>query len=137
MTDKPRKIPVQSAAHGKRIVSINAVNASSEVQRNSNSDGFVAIKDAISSKRVGVSERIVAIDRDNITRGVYAYLRKKTDASRRPQLLTIQEMATACRCTYDQVRYRLKYLEKYGLLEKWTVKHPTKFKVTYYRLTGI
>lgn len=39
------------------------------------------------------------------------------------------------RISYKQVRERIERLVEMNLVERWTVKHPTQFKITYYRLT--
>lgn len=72
---------------------------------------------------------------DTISFRLYAFLARKLGYRREPKAVPLFVMARAIGCSYDQVRKRIGLLVEMGLIERWTVKHPKQFKITYYRLT--
>jgi len=71
---------------------------------------------------------------------MYRFLFYKFGYSRHPRCIPVNYIAKAVSkkigksISYDQIRERMKRLVEIGMIEKWTVKHPTQFKITYYRL---
>lgn len=54
--------------------------------------------------------------------------------SKTPKVVPLLYIAKAVGCSYDEARYRVKKLKEKGIIETWTTKHPTQFKITYYRV---
>jgi len=77
---------------------------------------------------------------DNLGIEIYRFLFHKMGYSRHPKCVPVNYIAKAVSkkmnkdISYDQVRERMKKLVERGMVEKWTVKHPTQFRITYYRL---
>ena len=65
---------------------------------------------------------------------IHAFLLRKLGYIRRPQVVPLNFIAVSNRCTIKEVRYRIKQLKDRGYIEKWTTKHPTHYKQTYYRI---
>lgn len=72
---------------------------------------------------------------DSISLRLYAFLARKIGYKREPKPVPLFVMSKAIGCSYDQARIRIQQLVEMGMIEKWTVKHPKQFKITYYRLT--
>lgn len=66
---------------------------------------------------------------------VYAFLARRIGYTTTPQPVPLLVISKAIGISYKEVRNRVKVLVDMKLVEKWTVKHPTQFKITYYRLT--
>lgn len=99
--------------------------------------GVEHIGHALSSKRIAISVRRDVLSKDTLTQSVYLYFLKTIGDSKRPVVVPMADIAKETLCTYNQVRKRIKILIEAGLLEKWTVKHPTQFKITYYRVAAL
>lgn len=72
------------------------------------------------------------LDRHSIAVFQFFLLKIGYDAIPRPVPLETIENNTGL--SRKQVRLRINKLIKGKLLEKWTKKHPTQFKITYYRV---
>lgn len=68
---------------------------------------------------------------------LYAFLLRKLGYSAVPRPVAISYMAEGTKMSVKRIRRRLKQLEDDGLIQKWTVKHPTHYKKTFYRIVYI
>jgi hypothetical protein len=71
---------------------------------------------------------------DPLGKAIHAFFLRKLGYRRVPQVVPLNFITASNRCTRNQARYRIKRLIQQGLLEKWTTKHPTHYKQTYYRI---
>lgn len=76
---------------------------------------------------------------DNLGSHVYAILHRRLGYIRKPQPvphLYIQKAlkTKGIETSLMSIQRRIKRLIQLGYLEKWTVKHPTNYKMTYYRI---
>lgn len=71
---------------------------------------------------------------DQLGLAVYSYLLGRLSFSAIPKPVPLVPIAVACGCSVEQVKYRVKKLEEKGIIQVWRKKHPTHFKVTYYRI---
>jgi len=70
---------------------------------------------------------------------VYTYLFDKLEKRRyprRPLAVPLADIAYKTGMSYNQIRNRIKKLVELGKIETWTVKHPTQFKITYFRIVN-
>lgn len=68
------------------------------------------------------------------TRAVYTFLFDRIGYSRRPRPVPLVSIAKSCKLSYKQVRKRLEILQELKKIEMWTTKHPTQYKITYFRI---
>lgn len=71
---------------------------------------------------------------DALAYAIYSLLLRKIGYRRRPTSVPLLYIQKCTHTTRKKARTRIERLKKEGLLETWTVKHPTQFKVTYYRI---
>lgn len=97
------------------------------------------------------SDSVALSDLDQLGLRIYAYILARIGFRSTPKPVPLISIATYCACTVNQVRYRLKKIAVEGpkkgvidkdlelkanraLIRKWTVKHPTHFRNTFYRV---
>jgi hypothetical protein len=74
------------------------------------------------------------IELDTLEIRIYLFIASKIGYSRSPKSVPVLMISKAVRGSYKEVRNRIESLREKGLLEKWTVKHPTQFKISYFRI---
>jgi len=65
---------------------------------------------------------------------VYSFFLEKLGYSATPRPVAISFVAKGLGLSVDQVRYRIDQLVEGKVIEKWTVKHPTQYKKSFYRM---
>jgi len=71
---------------------------------------------------------------DPLSISIYRYLLERIQYSKTPKPITLEAISRSCACTRQQTKYRIMKLIDKKLLEKWTTKHPTKYKISYFRM---
>lgn len=71
---------------------------------------------------------------DPLALKIHAFFLRKIGYIRKPQAVPLNFILKSNNCTLKQARIRIKQLQERGYIEKWTTKHPTHFKQTYYRI---
>lgn len=74
---------------------------------------------------------------DSMSVSIYTFLLRKLGYKRTPQPVPLVLIERYVKGSKRQVEYRMKKLVKIGYVEKWTTKHPTHYKITYYRIPYI
>lgn len=71
---------------------------------------------------------------DPLALKIHAFLLRKIGYIRKPQAVPLNYIIKSNGCTLKQARIRIKQLQERGYIERWTTKHNTHFKQTYYRI---
>lgn len=71
---------------------------------------------------------------DALAYSIYALLLRRIGYKRKPTSVPLLYIEKCVHTTRKKARNRIQKLVKEGLLETWTTKHPTQFKITYYRI---
>jgi hypothetical protein len=65
---------------------------------------------------------------------IYSFLLRNLGYRRTPQPVPLILIQRVVKGSKRQVEYRIKKMVDKGMIEKWTTKHPTHYKITYYRI---
>jgi len=93
---------------------------------------MTAVKASRLVNRTSKSLALSRLDQKGLT--LYAFLLRRIGYKATPLPVATSYMAKGCGMTARQVGYRISKMVELKLIEKWTVKHPTHYKKTFYRL---
>lgn len=71
---------------------------------------------------------------DKISIEIYSLLKKRLGYRKTPLAIPLKYIEKCIGHNKRQIEYRIEKMSKLGYIEKWTTKHPTHFKITYYRI---